>query len=260
MPQNIQASPIICGAFFLPSPFALGIQAFMKILVIDTDSERVRSLKTLESESHLVQTFGTWSEARPFLDQVTFQILVLGPEQISGKAVTAISEWRKSLGEKPSPWVVALGPRQDTPTGIDHFLQMPIDEKTVSALPGLAAVPPEPDAIDYPAALEICDGDEDLLREVADIYLADGPQRMERLIRAKDDSNWEDVQEAAHLIKGSALNLSAETLRIAAGNLERAGKAGNQAHILFWYEQVVYEFQRLESRLRGWLGGPAASL
>jgi hypothetical protein len=80
------------------------------------------------------------------------------------------------------------------------------------------------------------------------------------LIRAKDDSHWEEVQEAAHLMKGSALNLSAEPLRIATGHLEHAGRAGNRAYILFWYEQVVYEFQRLEGRLRGWLGGPAASL
>lgn len=233
----------------------------MKILVIDTDSKRIRILKTLESAGHLVQTFATGSEARPFLDRGTFQMLVLGPEQISVEAVTAISQWRQSLGEKTSPWVVAMVSQSEPPaeaSEIDHFLPMPIDEKTVSALPGLAAVPPEPDAIDYPAALEICDGDDGLLREIANIYLADGPQRMERLIRAKDESHWKEVQEAAHLIKGSALNLSAEPLRIATGHLERAGEAGNRAPILFWYEQAVYEFQRLECRLRGWLGGPAA--
>ena len=234
----------------------------MKILVIDNDSERIGTLKSLELNGHLVQAFGTWSAVREFLDRSACQILVLGPEQISGDQLKTFSEWRQSLGEKTSPWGVAMvspsGPPAEA-SGIDHFLQMPIDEKTVSALPGLAAVPPEPDAIDYPAALEICDGDEDLLREIAKIYLTDGPQRMERLARAKDESHWKEVQEAAHLMKGSALNLSAASLRIATGHLERAGEAGNRAHILFWYEQVVYEFQRLEGRLRGGLGGPAAS-
>ncbi len=234
----------------------------MKILVIDTDSERVRFLKTLESAGHLVQTFGTGAEAGEWLDWADFQVLVLGPQQISGETVTAISKGRQSQAGKFSPLVVAMGSQPERPaqaSGIDHFLPMPIDEKTVSALPGLAAVPPEPDAIDYPAALEICDGDEDLLREIANIYLKDGPQRMKRLTRAKDESHWKEVQEAAHLIKGSALNLSAAPLRIATGHLERAGEAGNRAHILFWYEQVVYEHHRLEGRLRGWLGGPAAS-
>ena len=231
----------------------------MKNLVIDNDSERIGTLKSLELSGHLIQAFETWSEVREFLDRSACQILVLGPEQISGDQLKTFSEWRQSLGEKTSPWVVALGPKQDAAAGIDHFLQMPIDEKTVSALPGLAAVPPEPDAIDYPAALKICDGDEDLLREIANIYLTDGPQRMERLARAKDESHWKEVQEAAHLIKGSALNLSAAPLRIATQHLERVGEAGNQGHILFWYEQVVYEFQRLECRLRGWLGRSAAS-
>lgn len=231
----------------------------MKILVIDNDSERIGTLKSLKSTGHLVQAFETWSEVKEFLDQSACQILVLGPEQISGDPLKTFSEWRQSLGEKTSPWVVALGPRQDAAAGIDHFLQMPIDEKTVSALPGLRGVPLEPETIDHNTALEICDGDEELLREIANIYLTDGPQRMERLTRAKNESHWTDVREAAHLMKGSALNLSAAPLRTATGYLERAGEAGNRAHILFWYEQVVYEFQRLEGRLRGWLGGSAAS-
>jgi len=75
----------------------------MKILVIDNDSERIGALKSLELNGHLVQAFETWSAVREFLDRSACQILVLGPEQISGDQLKTFSEWRQSLGEKTSP-------------------------------------------------------------------------------------------------------------------------------------------------------------
>ena len=134
----------------------------MKILVIDNDSERINTLKSLEFNGHLVQAVEALSAVREFLDGSVCQLLVLGPDQISGEPLKAFSEWRQSLAEKTSPWVVALGPKQDAAAGIDHFFSIPFDKIDVVELPGLRGIPPEPEAIDYSAALGICDGDEDL--------------------------------------------------------------------------------------------------
>ena len=227
----------------------------MKILIIDTDNERIRSLKSLESGGHLVQAIETWSEARPLLDRVAFQILVLGPGRVDSQA---LSEWRQSLAENVSPLVVALDPAPETQAGsIDHRLKTPLDAKDVSALPGLPAVPPEPVALDQSAALGICDNDEDLFLEIAKIFLNAGPQRMANLTQAMEEKNWKNVLEAAHLLKGSALNLAAEPLRAATKYLEQAGEAGNESPIFFWFAQTVYEYGRLEKHLRGLMGGPA---
>ena len=227
----------------------------MKILIVDTDSERIRSLKSLQSGGHLVQAVETWSEARLLLDRAVFQILVLGPERVD---LQALSEWRQSLAENAAALVVAIDPAPETPKGsIDHRLQTPLDAKDVSALPGLPAVPPEPAVLNQSAAIEICDGDEELFHEIARIFLNAGSQRMGNLARAMEEKNWKNVLEAAHLLKGSALNLAAEPLRIATKYLEQAGEAGDESPIFFWFAQTVYEYGRLEKHLRGLTGGPA---
>jgi HPt (histidine-containing phosphotransfer) domain-containing protein len=68
---------------------------------------------------------------------------------------------------------------------------------------------------------------------------------------AKD---WKAVMESAHLIKGSALNLSAESFRLATQTLERVAKAGETVLISLWFEQVIYEYTRLENHLKGLVG------
>ena len=227
----------------------------MKILVIDNDSERINTLKSLEFNGHLVQTVAALSEVKEFLDGLVCQILVLGPEQIYGESLKMFSEWRQSLGEKTSPWVVALGPRQDAATGIDHYFPVPFDAIDAVELPGLRGIPPEPEVIDHPAALENCDGDEDLLREISEIFIKDSPKRIEKLTRGLEEKDWESVREAAHLMKGSALNLAAGSFHFATQNLERAAKTGNALVNHFWSAQVVYEYWRLKSYLKGLIDG-----
>ena len=226
---------------------------FMKILIIDTDRERVRALKSLESGGHLVQALDTWTEARDFLKVAGFQILVAGPEQID---LPALYEWRQSLAENELPLVVLLGSPLEAQTGcVEHWLQVPLAEKDVLALPALPTAPPEPSVLNQSAALAICDNDEELFHEIADIFLDAGIQRMKNLTQAMEEKNWKNVLEVAHLLKGSALNLAAEPLGIATKYLERAGEAGNESLVLFWCAQTVYEYRRLEKYLRGLAGG-----
>ncbi len=238
-----------------PSPRTRYILPFMKILVIDNDSERINTLKSLKFNGHLVQAVEAWSEVREFLDQSVCQVLVLGPDQISGDPLKTFSEWRQSLGEKPSPCVVALGPRQNALSGIDHFFPIPFDAIDVVELPGLRGIPPEPEAIDHNAALTICDGDEDLLHEIAEIFIEDSPRRIEKLTRGLEEKDWKAVREAAHLMKGSALNLAAGSFRLANQSLERAGVAESSPLMLFWSDQVVYEYSRLKNHLKGLVDG-----
>jgi len=227
----------------------------MKILVIDNDSERINTLKSLEFNGHLVQTVAALSEVRELLDGLVCQVLVLGPEQIDRESLKKLSEWRLSLGEKTPPVVVALGPRQDSATGIDHFFPIPFDAIDAVELLGLRGIPPEPEVIDHPAALKNCDDDEDLLREISEIFIKDSPNRIEKLTRGLEEKDWKSVREAAHLMKGSALNLAAGSFLFASQNLERSAKTGNALVNRFWSSQLVYEYWRLKSYLKGLIDG-----
>ncbi len=223
----------------------------MKILVIDNDSERINILKSLELNGHLVQAVETLSEVREFLDGSVCQILVLGPEQIAGEPLKTFSEWRQSLGAKTPPLVIALGVQQGAAAGIDHFFPIPLDKTDVVVFPDLHGAPPESETINHDAALEICDDDEDLLREIAGILLKDGPVRLEKLMRGMEEKDWKAVMESAHLMKGSALNVAAGSFRFVSQNLEWTADAGNTPLILFWFDQLIYEYKRLENSLRG---------
>ena len=229
----------------------------MKILVIDNDSERIKNLKSLESNGHLVQAIETLSEARDFLDPSVCQMLVLGPEQISGDPLKQFSEWRHSLGDKVPPSVVVLGPKQNALSGIDHFFPLLSDAIDAVELLSLRGIPPESEIIDHNAALGICDGDEDLFREIVEIFIKDSPNRIEKLTRGLEAKDWEAVREVAHLMKGSALNLAAGPFRLTNQSLERAGRAGNTSLILFWFDQVIYEYSRLKDHLKSLVGGSA---
>ena len=233
------------------------ILSLMKILVIDNDSERFTALKSLELNGHLVQAVEALSDVTEFLSRSFCQMLVLGPEQITGNPLKTFSEWRQSLEAETSPWVVALGAGQDVSAGIDQGFPIPFDKVDVIELSVLGGVPPEPVAIDYDMALEICDDDLGLLHEILDIFLKDGPGRIEKLTRGMEAKDWKAVMESAHLMKGSALNLAAGSFRIANQNLERIAESGNASLIPLWIEQVVYEYGRLENHLKGLVGGSA---
>ena len=227
----------------------------MKILLIDNNNERFNTLKSLEFNGHLVQSVEALSSVTEFLDRSFCQILVLGPDQVSGDSLKAFTQWRESLAEGTSPLVVALGAKQDKAAGIDHGFSLPFDQVDAVELSSLRGAPPEPVTIDYDTALEICDDEEDLLHEILGIFLNDGPGRIEKLKQAMEAKNWKAVMESAHLMKGSALNLSADSFRLATQTLERVAKSEDTTLIPLWFEQVIYEYGRLESHLKGLVGG-----
>jgi len=80
---------------------------------------------------------------------------------------------------------------------------------------------------DRDRALEGVGDDSELLKELARIFLEDGPRTLEKLRRAVEDGTAEQVAEAAHALKGSAGVFSAGPAVRAARALERAGRSGD---------------------------------
>ncbi|HEX8986817.1 MAG TPA: Hpt domain-containing protein [Rhodocyclaceae bacterium] len=84
-------------------------------------------------------------------------------------------------------------------------------------------------AFDRAAVLENLGGDEALLAEIARIFVADWPQNEERMRRALEANDAETLRRAAHAVKGSVANFSAERAVQAARALEFAGRDGDMA-------------------------------
>ena len=222
----------------------------MKLLIVDTDPGRLRAFDVLKTQGHLVLSADSWSEAREGLARLPFQILVLGP----GEDIEQVAEWRGSQSSNKVPLIAAMGERSAT-GGVDHPLPLPLNEEQIAALPGLPGVPTAEEVIDRAAALEICDNDEELLREIGDIFINSGPERIGKLSKAVTEGDRDKVLDAAHLIKGSALNLAAHPLRVAVRQLENTLETEGWSSVPFWLEVVLYEYRRLAGFLES-LGKP----
>jgi two-component system sensor histidine kinase/response regulator len=77
------------------------------------------------------------------------------------------------------------------------------------------------------ALLELFDGDRELLRELARIFLDDCPARLSAIQAAVERSDAAALFEAAHGLRGSVANFGAAPAVEAALKLELMGKAGD---------------------------------
>ncbi len=84
--------------------------------------------------------------------------------------------------------------------------------------------------IDHAAALHHCDGDVELLHEVAALFLDDCPRRLVDLRDAGARQDAKALDNAAHSLKGSAGNFGAEAAVAAAERLEQMARAGDLSH------------------------------
>lgn len=81
--------------------------------------------------------------------------------------------------------------------------------------------------IDYEAALDICEDDEDLLISIVECFVEEWTARknhIEELFLAKE---WEDYRTNVHALKGSSLNMGCTGLSADAKAIEQAVKNGD---------------------------------
>jgi len=81
--------------------------------------------------------------------------------------------------------------------------------------------------LDCAVALERLGGDEELLREVASLFLDEYPQLMHEIRSAAETRDADALQRAAHSMKGSVSNFGADGVYQAAFALEKKGRAGD---------------------------------
>ncbi len=84
---------------------------------------------------------------------------------------------------------------------------------------------PEP-AFDRHVALLRVGGDEELLKEIADIFLEDYPKVLAEIQAALACGDARRLEQSAHTLKGSAGNFGAKAVVETASRLEQMGRAG----------------------------------
>ena len=120
--------------------------------------------------------------------------------------------------------------------GMDEYVSKPVRERqlltALRAVLGddVAPLPdelPEPlpqadsDVINWDLALQVCGGDRELVRDIAEAFLEEHPRRLDELRRAIDTEDWELLHRAAHTIKGSMRYFGASAVFDRAFGLEQ---------------------------------------
>ena len=95
-------------------------------------------------------------------------------------------------------------------------------------------------------ALARVGGDEDLLREVAALFLEESADTVAKMRQALENRDARSLHRAAHTLKGAASNFGADPTCDAALNLERMGREGN----FDGAEAALTELERAMEQLR----------
>lgn len=90
---------------------------------------------------------------------------------------------------------------------------------------------------------ERLDGDIDLYRDLADIFLTDSIELLEKIHDAIESSDAAAVGKTAHTLKGAVSNFSAPKAFEAALKLEKIGKAGDLTEASQAFEDLKIEIE-----------------
>jgi HPt (histidine-containing phosphotransfer) domain-containing protein len=104
--------------------------------------------------------------------------------------------------------------------------------------------------------MERLEGDQELLGELVELFLADSPRLLEEIRAAVESQDADQLMRAAHTLKGSVSNFCAPLAVEAAQKLEAQGRAGNLASA----PQCLARLEQVMERLTAELGQLAQGL
>ncbi|MDA0746127.1 MAG: response regulator [bacterium] len=223
-------------------------QVARKILLAEDNAVNQRlATVLLEKMGHSVRVAGNGREVLEMYADGDFDLILMDVQMPEVDGLEATGQIR--LQEKKSgthvPIVAMTAHAMDgdrdrcLEAGMDDYLAKPISGQTLSAVidrcflqvdgaepAGESEMSKPGQAWDAKDVLENLDGDDELLRELVQMFLKDGPRRVEALRKAVLNANVAEVQREAHSLKGALGNFQASQAVALAQSLEQ--KAGDQ--------------------------------
>lgn len=110
--------------------------------------------------------------------------------------------------------------------------------------------------LDRALALDRVGGDEDLLREIAGLFLEDYPKLVTNIEEALASRDASGLERASHSLKGAVANFGAEPAYQAALALEKIGRSGSLTGAVEAYQTLAVSLAQLEPELLALANGP----
>lgn len=99
--------------------------------------------------------------------------------------------------------------------------------------------------VDLALAMRWLGGDRRLLQELVEIFVDDGPKRLEAMRVAMTAANVGQLEQVAHSLKGAAAILGAARLQNAALALEEAAHDGHAENSPYLVAQIAREVEQV---------------
>ena len=240
------------------------------LLVEDNTINQILAERLVRMRGDQIVVTSNGREALAALERERFDLILMDiqmPEMSGIEVAKAIRQKEKQTGGRiPIVATTASAMKEDRErtleAGMDAYISKPIEREIlfeaidrltgnpIEAGPGETGTRPFDPVFDAGAVLDSLDGDSELLREVAGIFLAQSPKHMEKIRAAISDQDAKVLARAAHALKGSAANLLAQGVVTMASQLEEIGRAGSVAGCKEILVSLEEELRKLEAALR----------
>ncbi|MFT3769882.1 MAG: response regulator [Minicystis sp.] len=159
-----------------------------------------------------------------------------------------------SLSPAPPAAALLAAPAPAAPPPAAAALAAPAPAAPPPVAPPPAASPADDGAFDKPAALDRLAGDEELLRELVDVFLEEQPKWMADIRAAVDRRDAALLKRGAHTLKGAVDSCGGHRVHAAAMDLERMGREANLDGAEAALARLEREMEALVPALRRWMG------
>ena len=271
-PSSAPASP---GLDTGQTPSSLRI-----LLAEDNPVNQKVAVRMLEKRGHTLQVANDGLEAVALWQQGAFDIILMDvqmPQMNGYEATGSIREIERTLGGHiPIIALTANAMKGDREAclqaGMDGYVMKPIKfgdlnkevervmtELTHQTAPAASAsLTAAESTFDLAQALAAMEEDDDLLRELIDVFLDDYPTTLTQLRQALDAKDAAEVRRLSHALKGAVANFAAEPARLAAYAVECQAKTGDLTPVPVLLAAMEVEFSALVTAFRDYLVSPLA--
>jgi signal transduction histidine kinase/CheY-like chemotaxis protein len=246
------------------------------LLAEDNEVNQMLAVQMLSKRGHTVIVAGNGLQALAAYRQERFDLILMDvqmPEMNGLEATRLIRQGEAETGAHMP--IIAMtaramkGDREEClAAGMDAYVSKPVQFaelfKTMSSLVSGAeeiwepiiverrqteskqASPTSRQIVNQEALLEMVTGDVEFLRQVVQVFLDTSPAHLARLHEAIAQHNSDQLQEAAHALKGAVGGLQATAAYEAARYLEQLGRAGEMTGAESALAKLEEEIQQLK--------------